>query len=282
MPGFLPPVSLSLSNSKRKRLLVRKNFIPGVFLALLILSACGTASLFDRIGPNGDRDWLCFGPGRSWVYTIENDGQAGYETITNQLVPTTLLGDGLHLVFSNANQSGQAEPRISAWYPTKRGWRQHLDLLLALPPGTSNINAEPRILDLPFIESPLVAGTSMRTEAVQKIEGFLLPPELSPVRLDGLVTSISTIEETDIVQDAAKRRFENCITVRTITEVKLITTAPSGPWTSGDIIQYSRKEALLWLAPDVGIIRFEIKTESRDLWNIRNRSLMRGELAKPD
>ncbi len=246
--------------------------------ALVFLASCGSATLLDRISPEDGRDWLCLVPGRSWVYSMEMDGQPGPLIITNHLVLTSLFADSPHVVLSNSSWVNRQDPQTSAWYRTPRGWRQHCDLLLALPASVSGVSAQPARLDLPLLEMPWVAGTSIRSEGVQLIEGFPLPPENIPVPLEGIVSASSSIEATDIVMDAGGKRHEECIVVRIISEMRLVTAAASGPWTRGDSIMYSREELLLWLAPDTGIIRFEMLRDGRDFWNRYSRTSARGEL----
>jgi len=141
------------------------------------------------------------------------------------------------------------------------------------------ITASPARLDLPFLEKPWVAGNTVREERVQMISNFPLPPENIPVTLMGVVSVTSRLEGTDLVMDAAGRRYADCLALRTITEIRLETTQANGPWSSGASVQSSREELLIWLAPDTGIIRFELFSEERDIWNRRNRTSVKGELA---
>ncbi len=249
-----------------------------VFLSFLLLSACDTASLFERIEPDDGRDWLCLVPGKTWVYTMEMDGATSPQLITNHLVTTSVFGDSTHVVLSNISWLNRSTPQVFAWYKSARGWRQHYNLLLSLPAGTQGITASPSALDLPFLEKPWVAGTTVQEERIQIINNFRLPPENLPTTIRGVVRVTSKIEGTDIVMDAAGVRYAECLALRLITEIRLETIQSSGPWTNGEIIQTSREELLVWLAPGTGIIRFEMASEERDIWNRRNRTFVKGEL----
>jgi len=248
-------------------------------LLFVTLAACDTASLFERIEPDGGRDWLCFVPGKTWVYTMEMNGERSPNTLTNHLVLSPAFGDQSHVVLSNISWLNRSTAQVFAWYQSARGWRQHFNLLLALPTGTTGITANPARLDLPFLEKPWVAGTMAQAERVQMISNFPLPPDNTPTTLRGIVSVTSRLEGTDLVMDAAGKRYADCLALRTTTEIRLETTEASGPWNSGASVQTSREELLVWLAPDTGIIRFEMLSEERDIWNRRNRTSVKGELA---
>ena len=251
-----------------------------LLLSLALFCACGNYSLLEKLGPDGDTDYLPFREGKYWVYSgtlseLHEDPASVY--ITNIIARSSHFTNGSFLVLTNNYTENAGD---SALKKVQYGYNHLINILASFSTNTWNTTAYPEIIELPYLTMPFVEGALSGVQKVQIISNYPLSLSSLPGNITVTYSVSNQILKNNLTLEINGVEYDRCVKLVHESSIRFTSHGDNSPYKSGDTIQTYQDTYVYYLAPSIGPIRIQHRTSELGQDNIYRESYYDGLLVE--